>query len=74
MAINVTSEDSLEWERTLYVNYNENGNPESYIIDYACCPTEEIYISYKEGKGNFQQATQGYSNYILWPWFPAPVK
>ena len=74
MVITVNSGDSLEWERTLIVDYSENGNPSKYTVDYACCPTEEIFITYEEGKGNFREATQGYSNYILWPWFPAPVK
>ena len=74
MVININSGDSLEWERSLFVDYSEYGSPSKYTIDYACCPTEEIIMSYEEGIGNFRQATQGYSNYIIWPWFPAPVK
>ncbi len=74
MIINESSGDTLEWDRTLSVTYDQYGHPESYKTTYACCPPEEIIISYEEGTGNLRQATQGVSNYMNWPWFPAPVK
>lgn len=74
MIINQRSGNTLEWDRTLTVTYNQHGHPEVFTITFDCCPTEEIIISYEEGTGNFQKATQGFSNYMRWPWFPAPVK
>ena len=74
MKINTREADSLAWERTIFVEYDENGLPAEYIIDFECCPTELIQMTYESGKGNFQRATRGVSDHIFWPWFPAPEK
>jgi hypothetical protein len=66
--------DSLEFERAISVGYNLNGHVDTYITDFECCPTEEMQITYEEGRGNFRKATLGCSNYMRWPWFPVPVK
>ncbi len=74
MIINESAGDSLMWDRTFYVTYNEHGKPAMYTVDYICCPTEIMQMTYEEGRGNFYRATQELSNYILWPWFPSPGK
>jgi len=74
MVINKRSGDELKWERTLSIEYNENGNPVIYTFEYACCPAEEIHINYESGSGNYQQATQKVSDLFSWLWIPAPVK
>jgi len=74
MKIYCCSGDSLSWESTISVGYNSNGLVDKYIIDYDCCPTEELLITYDEGWGNYRQATAGCSSYLHWPWFPAALK
>ena len=74
MIINEAWGDSLRWDRTLSVEYNEYGNPGTYIQEYDCYPTETMIMTYEMQKGNFQQAIAGNSCYEFYPWFPAPVK
>ena len=74
LVINEASGDSLSWDQTISIAYNENGHPVLYTVEYPCCPAEAIHVTYDEGQGNFQRATQEFSNYMVLPWLPAPVK
>ena len=66
--------DSLRWDYSVAVTYNESNNPATYTISNNGGPEEVLYLFYEEGKGNFIQATAGNSSYNIWPWFPSPVK
>ncbi len=74
LVINEASGDSLIWDQTISIAYNEKGHPVLYTVEYPCCPTEAIQVIYEEGRGNFQRATQEFSSYMIWPWLPAPVR
>ena len=68
-AIEVREEvaDTLLWDRTLYISYNEHAKPVSYTIDHVCCPTQTFQLRYEMDKGNYRQATQELSEIMPWP-------
>lgn len=66
--------DTLRWDYSILVTYNESSNPATYTIQNDNGPEEVLYLTYEDGKGNFKQATAYNSGYDLWPWLPSPVK
>lgn len=66
--------DTLRWDYSILVTYNESNNPATYTIRNDNGPEEVLYLTYEKAKGNFRQATAINSGYDLWPWLPPPVK